>query len=127
MRGFFVGSLLWGVCHSVSAVGDARFPGPRAPENSLNLLVYITSSLWQNPIKMRGDQDQLSPTCVASRTRGRPKKQFLISYFSGITAEEVLALMGVSAQPIKRRLAERRLLLHKETLEQADTERTALR
>lgn len=35
--------------------------------------------------------------------------------------------MGVSAQPIKRRLAERRLLPHKETLEQADTERTAPR
>jgi hypothetical protein len=76
---------------------------------------------------MSGAQDQLSFTREASFTRGRAQEQFHISYFSGTTAEGVLALMRVSAKPIRCHPAERRLVLHQETPEQANSERTAPR
>ncbi len=76
---------------------------------------------------MSGDQDRLFLPRAAWRKRGYREKQFLISYFSGIRVQGVLALMEVPAQPIKRRCAERSLLLHQETLEHAVAEGTAPR
>jgi hypothetical protein len=76
---------------------------------------------------MSGAQDQLSLTRELSCSCGRAQEQSLISYLSGIMAEKVVALLGVFLKSNKRPMAEGHPLLHKELLEQANAERTALR